>query len=292
VAPVTVYTQHIPEQIVPGKRLGRHIRIDSRSAAYPYTAPERAIAAVLWHRNIPILDQGNLGSCTGNAITGALGCDPDWANLPAGHPVLDEAEAVALYSAATSLDAYPGAYPPDDTGSDGVSACKAAQIAGLLSGYTHCFDFPTMQQALQAGPVIIGINWYSSFDHPSSGGSVSITPDAFVRGGHEIVVRGDDASGMLLQVILDHAAKKTAVLAMGNPYVAQDFPAIQNYLCTFSNASVSEISAVRALFGEIAIHGHLPVSIPNIAQRGAGIERVPQAAQEGSQHARAQIAGR
>ena len=80
----------------------------------------------------------------------------------------------------------------------------------------------------------------------------------------------NDASGALLQAILDHAAEKTAVVAMGNPYVAQDFPAIQNYLCTFSNASISEISAVKALFGEIAIHGHLPVSIPNIAQRGAG----------------------
>jgi len=102
----------------------------------------------------------------------------------------------------------------------------------------------------------------------------------------------NDASGVLLQAILDHAAEKTAVLAMGNPYVAQDFPAIQNYLCTFSNASVSEISAVKALFGEIAIHGHLPVSIPNFAQRGAGIERVPAAAQEGGQHAHAQIAGR
>jgi beta-N-acetylhexosaminidase len=95
----------------------------------------------------------------------------------------------------------------------------------------------------------------------------------------------NDASGTLLQSILDHAAEKTAVLAMGNPYVAQDFPAIQNYLCTFSNASVSETSAVKALFGEIAIHGHLPVSIPNVAQRGAGIERPSQAAQEGSQHA-------
>jgi beta-N-acetylhexosaminidase len=93
-----------------------------------------------------------------------------------------------------------------------------------------------------------------------------------------------DASGTLLQAILDRAAQKTAVLAMGNPYVAQDFPAIQNYLCTFSNASVSEISAAKALFGEIAIRGHLPVSIPNIAQRGAGIERPPQLAQEGSQH--------
>ncbi len=102
----------------------------------------------------------------------------------------------------------------------------------------------------------------------------------------------NDASGTLLQAILDHAAQKTAVLAMGNPYVAQDFPAMQNYLCTFSNASVSETSAVKALFGEIAIHGHLPVSIPNVAQRGAGIERPSQAAQEGSQHAKAHVGGR
>jgi beta-N-acetylhexosaminidase len=102
----------------------------------------------------------------------------------------------------------------------------------------------------------------------------------------------NDASGRLLQSILDHAAEKTVVLAMGNPYVAQDFPAIQNYLCTFSNAGISETSAVKAIFGEIAIHGHLPVSIPNIAQRGAGIERALQAVGEGSQHAQAQIAGR
>ncbi len=91
-----------------------------------------------------------------------------------------------------------------------------------------------------------------------------------------------DASGALLQNILDHAGQKTAVLAMGNPYLAQDFPTVENYICTFSNATVSEISAVKALFGEIAIRGHLPVSIPNVAQRGAGIERPSQVAQEGS----------
>ena len=98
----------------------------------------------------------------------------------------------------------------------------------------------------------------------------------------------NDASGTLLQTILDHAAEKTAVIAMGNPYVAQDFPAVQNYLCTFSNAGISEISAVKALFGEIAIRGHLPVSIPNVAQRGAGIERPVQIADEGPQHAHTQ----
>jgi beta-N-acetylhexosaminidase len=91
-----------------------------------------------------------------------------------------------------------------------------------------------------------------------------------------------DGSGALLQNILDHAGQKTAVLAMGNPYLAQDFPTVENYICTFSNAPVSEVSAVKALFGEIPIRGHLPVSIPNVAQRGAGIEKPSQVAQEGS----------
>ena len=85
-----------------------------------------------------------------------------------------------------------------------------------------------------------------------------------------------DASGALLQKVLDHAAEKTTVLAMGNPYIAQDFPAIQNYICAFSNATVSEVSVVRALFGEIPVHGRLPVTIPNIAQRGFGMDRLSQ----------------
>jgi beta-N-acetylhexosaminidase len=93
-----------------------------------------------------------------------------------------------------------------------------------------------------------------------------------------------DASGALLQQLLDHAAEKTAVVAMGNPYLAADFPKIENYVCTFSNASVSEIAAVKALFGEIAIHGHLPVSIPNVAARGTGLERAAQVGGGGTQH--------
>lgn len=93
-----------------------------------------------------------------------------------------------------------------------------------------------------------------------------------------------DASGTLLQAILDHGAEKTIVLAMGSPYLAKDFPALQSYICAFSNAAVSEIAAAQALFGEISIHGHLPVTIPNVAPRGAGIER-PQITQGGIPHA-------
>ncbi len=84
-------------------------------------------------------------------------------------------------------------------------------------------------------------------------------------------VSSTDPTGVLLQQILDHAAPKTMVVAAGNPYLAKDFPRIQNYLCTFSTATVSEVSAVKALFGEIAIQGHLPVTIPDVAQRGEGI---------------------
>jgi beta-N-acetylhexosaminidase len=91
-----------------------------------------------------------------------------------------------------------------------------------------------------------------------------------------------DATGTLLQELLDRAAEKTAVVAMGNPYLAADFPKVENYLCTFSNVTVSELSAVKALFGEIAIRGHLPVSIPNVAQRGAGIERSERSVQVAS----------
>jgi beta-N-acetylhexosaminidase len=92
-------------------------------------------------------------------------------------------------------------------------------------------------------------------------------------GGLMNTVAMDNATGALLTAILDRAAERTVVLAMGNPYVVQDFPAIQNYVCAFSNVTVSETAAVKAIFGEIPISGHLPVTIPGIASRGEGIER-------------------
>src|SRR5262249_15148969 len=49
-----------------------------------------------------------------------------------------------------------------------------------------------------------------------------------------------DSTSALLSRILARAADKTVVLAMGNPYLTEDFPGIQNYICAFSNATVSE----------------------------------------------------
>jgi beta-N-acetylhexosaminidase len=103
-------------------------------------------------------------------------------------------------------------------------------------------------------------------------------------GGLTNTVGVDDAVGSLLNTILQTAGNRTVVLAMGNPYVIGDFPSIQNYVCAFSNASVSETAAVKALFGEIPISGHLPVTIPGIASRGDGLQRPARRASGGSEH--------
>lgn len=91
-----------------------------------------------------------------------------------------------------------------------------------------------------------------------------------------------DATGALLGRILARAAAKTVVVAMGTPYLAEDFPSIQHYICTFSNTTVSEISAAKALFGEIPIHGHLPVNIPNVSVLSAGTSRPAELSNAGS----------
>ena len=70
------------------------------------------------------------------------------------------------------------------------------------------------------------------------------------------------------------SGKPVALVALGNPYLLRSFPSVTAYLATFSTVPPSETAAVRALFGEIAIGGRLPVSIPGMARAGEGI-RVP-----------------
>ena len=69
--------------------------------------------------------------------------------------------------------------------------------------------------------------------------------------------------------------KPVALVALGNPYLLRNFPDVAAYMTTYSTVPPSEISAVKALFGEIAIGGKLPVSIPGFAQYGDGIGLAP-----------------
>src|SRR6185369_8020057 len=57
-----------------------------------------------------------------------------------------------------------------------------------------------------------------------------------------------DATAALLQSILEAKREKTVVVSFGSPYFLADFPQIENYVCAYSNATTSEVGAVRALF--------------------------------------------
>lgn len=197
-----LYRRVIVEFPVANRRLGRHVNHDSRSKAYQIRPRASLAHSAVWPRRTPILDQGNLGSCTGNAAAGVLGTDPLYATLAADLQVglkLDEDEAVRLYSAASKLDAYAGEYPPEDTGSDGLSVAKAAKNAGLIAGYVHALSLDAVITALQAGPVITGVNWYDSFDSPDASGHVVISADTAVRGGHEFELVGVDVADRTLR---------------------------------------------------------------------------------------------
>jgi beta-N-acetylhexosaminidase len=80
------------------------------------------------------------------------------------------------------------------------------------------------------------------------------------------------------------AGKAPVTLAsLGNPYLVRSFPGVAAYLTTYSPTPTSETSLAKALFGEIPIGGHLPVTIPGVAKYGDGI-KVPAAptSQKGS----------
>jgi beta-N-acetylhexosaminidase len=94
----------------------------------------------------------------------------------------------------------------------------------------------------------------------------------------------DTGPAQLLASIVENAGDRTVVAAFGNPYVGSGIAGIQTYVCTFSNTPVSASSLAAALFGEIPIHGHLPVTIPGLANLGAGLDRDAVAARLGPPH--------
>src|SRR3954454_15709256 len=70
------YEEHERE----GTRLGRHLWLDARSLPHMIENSigdmTKPVKSIQWERKLIILDQGKLGSCTGNAGTGALGTQP------------------------------------------------------------------------------------------------------------------------------------------------------------------------------------------------------------------------
>ena len=184
----TIYKEYIPSL---DARLKRHIYHDSKSWDYKFDTTGLTITSVVHQRIIPVLDQGDVGSCTGNAGIGCLGTQPYYSSIPRSNVyTLDEAGALELYSAAEIIDGS-GPYPPNDNGSYGLSIAKALQNAGLISSYQHTFTLDDALKALTIYPIMVGMNWYSSMFHPLPDGRV--LPTGAIMGGHEVEASEIDA---------------------------------------------------------------------------------------------------
>jgi beta-N-acetylhexosaminidase len=69
------------------------------------------------------------------------------------------------------------------------------------------------------------------------------------------------------------SGKPVITLAFGSPYLIEAFPQAETWLGAFGISDVAQISMARAMFGEIQVAGHLPVTIPGVQLKaGFGIE--------------------
>lgn len=172
----------IPEAPGLPHRLGRHVHHDPRSLAFPALTATSTIHDVAWRHYGPILDQGQLGSCTGHALVDCLMTRPDYRS---GRKLTHD-DALRAYERATVIDPFPGSYPPTDTGSDGLDVCKAAVEFGWISGYTHAFGIDHALGALMLSPVMVGTDWHESMFDPDSRGRLTVS--GAVVGGHEYTI--------------------------------------------------------------------------------------------------------
>lgn len=185
-------SREIQEHLVRGHRLGRHVLHDPRSLKYSAPRAPKVVSVTHAAQGLP-LDQGSIGSCTANALCGALDSSPD----NQSGKTFAESSAVQLYELETKLEGKP--YPPNDPGGSGLMVCKAARELGWISAYQHAFGVQHALEALVLRPVITGVGWYTSFDTPDpKTGLVDIATGATVRGGHEVVADAIDADKQLV----------------------------------------------------------------------------------------------
>lgn len=178
------------------QRLGRHVVHDPRSRDFPAATASKIVSVEHQAHGLP-LDQGNVGSCTGNAATAALNSDPYFTGL--GRVVRDEKFALELYHDETAAHPRYGVYPPRDPGGCGLWVAKALKARGLIKSYSHAFGIEHALLALVKAPCIFGVSWYSSFDHvDEQTGLVEIAKSAFIAGGHEICATKIDAPNQLV----------------------------------------------------------------------------------------------
>jgi len=179
-------------------RLGRQIVHDPRSRRF--AAAPRTTTAKRQNRSHRIWDPHPnpnqvIGNCTGVAEC-VMGNSAG--NRHKG-VTLDMQDAVRIYSLATSLDPFDGAYPPEDTGSSGLAAAKAAVQLGIGDRYEWYFGIDAVLDGLQDHTLSVGTWWYWDMFNATSQNRL-VRPTGGKAGGHQWALYKHDVSVSKLSI--------------------------------------------------------------------------------------------
>jgi beta-N-acetylhexosaminidase len=90
-----------------------------------------------------------------------------------------------------------------------------------------------------------------------------------VRGGKGSVDMSESHARLL--TALAASGRPVILVSFGSPYLLRQAPEVPAYVCAFSSAESSQRAAVAALFGEYAVGGKLPVTLPGLYPIGYGL---------------------
>jgi len=92
-----------------------------------------------------------------------------------------------------------------------------------------------------------------------------------VRSGAKNSVGVPESGASIFRELLA-ADKKVIGVSFGNPYILGSFPQIKTYLVAYGDMSSLQEASAKAILGTQDISGRLPISLPGLHQRGAGIQ--------------------
>ena len=169
-------------------RLGRNVVHDPASRRFAFTAETPVLRDISLRVYGPqVRPDQSVGCCTG--VDQCVKANTK-GNRVIG-TVLRMADAEVVYSAATKIDPWPGEWPPSDTGSSGLAACKAALSLGLIENYEWIFNGPDgiLAALAQGRPVGVGTWWFDSmFEVDQDTGLIEVGGP--IAGGHQWTVVG------------------------------------------------------------------------------------------------------
>jgi hypothetical protein len=166
---------------------------DDRDFRLADILPDRGLATYkYWYRSL-VLNQGNTGTCEGNAWTGWL------ADGPITHPsitALKDATAGEEYARQLYVEAT-----GDTSLQEGAYTRQLLKVLvgrGLIGAYHAAASVDEIiTTLLRVGPVCFGCDWYSSMDtvvNQYDNSYIFVDEASGVRGGHEFILDGINLS--------------------------------------------------------------------------------------------------